>query len=119
MNVTKIMTRPLKSSFFSCEKDAEEIIKRLFVSSQPYSDQLKRLLMPDLRPPMRIVNEYSRSVLPCITSENEYFKGFFGGRRPVSDWPDLHWKNQTDSGPDPCGLCGFAAGFPARPGSPG
>lgn len=45
MNVTKIMTRPLKSSFFSCEKDAEEIIKRLFISSQPYSDQLKRLLM--------------------------------------------------------------------------
>ena len=45
MNVTKIMTRPLKSSFFSCEKDAEEIIKRLFVSSQPYSDQLKRLLI--------------------------------------------------------------------------
>ena len=45
MNVTKIMTRPLKSSFLSCEKDAEEIVKRLFVSSQPYSDQLKRLLM--------------------------------------------------------------------------
>lgn len=45
MNVTKIMTRPLKSSFLSCEKDTEEIIKRLFVSSQPYSDQLKRLLM--------------------------------------------------------------------------
>ena len=45
MNVTKIMTRPLKSSFLSCEKDAEEIIKRLFVSSQPYSNQLKKLLM--------------------------------------------------------------------------
>lgn len=45
MNVTKIMTRPLKSSFFSCEKDAEEIIKRLFVTSQPYSNQLKRLLI--------------------------------------------------------------------------
>ena len=45
MNITKIMTRPLKSSFLSCEKDAEEIIKRLFVNSQPYSDQLKRLLV--------------------------------------------------------------------------
>lgn len=45
MNVTKIMTRPLKSSFLSCEKDTEEIIKRLFVTSQPYSDQLKRLLI--------------------------------------------------------------------------
>lgn len=45
MNITKIMTKPLKSSFYSCEKDAETIIKQLFVSSQPYSDQLKRLLM--------------------------------------------------------------------------
>lgn len=45
MNVTKIMTRPLKSSFLSCEKDAEEIVKRLFISSQPYSNQLKKLLM--------------------------------------------------------------------------
>lgn len=45
MDITKLRTRPLKSSFLSCEKDTEEIIKRLFVSSQPYSDQLKRLLM--------------------------------------------------------------------------
>lgn len=40
-----VMTPPLKSSFLSCEKDAETIIKKLFVSSQPYSDQLKRLLV--------------------------------------------------------------------------
>ena len=33
------------SSFLSCEKDLEEILKRLFVESQPYSDQLKRLLV--------------------------------------------------------------------------
>ena len=45
MNVTKIMTRPLKSSFLSCEKDTEEILRKLFVTSHPYSNQLKRLLM--------------------------------------------------------------------------
>ena len=33
------------SSFFSCEKDAELIIKKLFVDSRPYSDELKRLLL--------------------------------------------------------------------------
>ena len=36
---------PLKCSFYSCEKDAEMIIKKLFVSSEPYSEQLKRLLV--------------------------------------------------------------------------
>ena len=34
-----------KSSFLSCEKDTETIIKKLFVESRPYSDMLKRLLL--------------------------------------------------------------------------
>lgn len=33
------------SSFLSCEKDTETIIKKLFVDSRPYSDELKRLLV--------------------------------------------------------------------------
>ena len=34
-----------KSSFLSCEKDTEAIIRKLFVESRPYSDTLKRLLL--------------------------------------------------------------------------
>ena len=34
-----------KSSFLSCEKDTEAIIRKLFVDSKPYSDMLKRLLL--------------------------------------------------------------------------
>ena len=34
-----------KSSFLSCEKDAEAIVRKLFVDSNPYSDMLKRLLL--------------------------------------------------------------------------
>ena len=34
-----------KSSFLSCEKDTETIIKKLFVDNKPYSDMLKRLLL--------------------------------------------------------------------------
>ena len=34
-----------RSSFLSCEKDAEAIIRKLFVESRPYSDTLKRLLL--------------------------------------------------------------------------
>jgi hypothetical protein len=35
----------LNSSFLSCEKDIELILRRLFVESRPYSDELKRLLV--------------------------------------------------------------------------
>lgn len=33
------------SSFLSCEKDTETIIRKLFIESKPYSDLLKRLLL--------------------------------------------------------------------------
>ena len=33
------------SSFLSCEKDLETILRKLFVESQPYSNDLKRLLV--------------------------------------------------------------------------
>ena len=33
------------SSFLSCEKDIEEILRKLFVSSKPYSNYLKKLLV--------------------------------------------------------------------------
>ena len=33
------------SSFLSCEKDLEAILRRLFVESQPYSNDLKKLLV--------------------------------------------------------------------------
>lgn len=35
----------LDSPFLSCEKDAETILRRLFVESHPYSEELKRLLV--------------------------------------------------------------------------
>lgn len=38
-------TGEFKSSFLSCEKDTETIIKKLFVDSKPYSDYLKRLIL--------------------------------------------------------------------------
>lgn len=35
----------LKSSFLSCEKDIETILRKLFIESQPYSEELIRLLV--------------------------------------------------------------------------
>lgn len=45
MRVDTINIKPIYSSFFSHSKDAEEIVKLLFVKSRPYSDKLKRLLI--------------------------------------------------------------------------
>lgn len=33
------------SSFLSCDKDCETILRKLFIESQPYSNDLKRLLV--------------------------------------------------------------------------
>ena len=40
-----ITTKPIYSSFLSCDKDAQLILKNLFVLTNPYSDILKRLLI--------------------------------------------------------------------------
>lgn len=40
-----ITMQPLQSSFFSCQKDTEKVLRTLFVESKPYSDILKRLLL--------------------------------------------------------------------------
>lgn len=40
-----VSIKPLQSSFLSCEKDVEIIIRKLFVESKPYSDKLKSLLI--------------------------------------------------------------------------
>ena len=42
---TRITSNQFSSSFLSCEKDVEEILRKLFIASKPYSDILKRLLV--------------------------------------------------------------------------
>lgn len=49
----------LESSFLSCEKDMESILRKLFVENRPYSDELKRLL---------VIN--TKDCLDDLTNEN-------------------------------------------------
>ena len=61
-----VMTKPITSSFLSCEKDAETILYKLFIGSKPYSDVLKRLLViqnKDCLDNEYNVDEYSLAVL--------------------------------------------------------
>ena len=58
-----IVRQPLKSSFLSCEKDTQAIVKLLFVDSQPYSNYLKRLLVINEKDCLDTTNtEYSAIV---------------------------------------------------------
>ena len=43
--VKNLAMKSFQSSFLSCEKDTEIILRKLFVESRPYSDDLKRLLI--------------------------------------------------------------------------
>ena len=63
------MMQPIYSSFLSCDKDIQEIIKLLFIKSRPYSDKLKRLL---------IVNNPD-----CLDQTNEKYQDLIDSK-PVS-----------------------------------
>lgn len=41
----KDLVKKIQSSFLSCEKDIETILRRLFIESRPHSDELKKLLV--------------------------------------------------------------------------
>ena len=58
-----ILAKPIRSSFYSCEKDAETIIKKLFISSKPYSDELKRLLIINTKDCLDNSNENYRKII--------------------------------------------------------
>jgi len=48
------------SSFLSCEKDLQEILKKLFIESQPFSNDLKRLLVINTK--------------DCLDKDNEIYQ---------------------------------------------
>ncbi len=99
-----VLTRPITSSFLSCEKDTEIILRKLFVESRPYSDQLKKLLVvhsPDALDKNYDMSQYSLKKLiddqyinmdPLIKlPEHDQIKSFLG----------LHFDNFTPNGTNP------------------
>lgn len=53
-----ILTEPLTSSFLSCEKDTELILRKLFIECRPYSDLLKSLLIIQSPDCLENLNKY-------------------------------------------------------------
>ena len=54
------LVKRISSSFLSCEKDTETILRKLFIESRPYSDMLKKLL---------IINTKD-----CLTANNQNYQ---------------------------------------------
>lgn len=99
-----ITTAPLVSSFLSCEKDTEIILRKLFVVSDPYSSMLKRLLVvqaPDAFDKNYDMSAYSLKKLlddqyinldPLVKlPEHDQVKSFIG----------LHFDNFTPNATNP------------------
>lgn len=93
-----VLTQPITSSFLSCEKDTEIILRKLFIESRPYSDVLKRLLVVSAPDAMdtnydvtpynlkRLLDEQYINLDPLIKMpEHEQIKAFIG----------LHFDNFT------------------------
>ncbi len=55
-----------ESSFLSCEKDTETILRRLFVESYPYSDILKKLLVVNTKDCLD--NDESQTIKDAVAS---------------------------------------------------
>lgn len=55
--------KPLKSAFLSIGKDFEQLFKILFVNSQPYSDEIKRLLVINTKDCLDKNNDYYNQVV--------------------------------------------------------
>lgn len=71
-----ITFKPVYSSFLSCGKDLQSILKTLFVTSKPYSDLLKRLLIINSKDCLDWENKDYQAVIDSISLKDMIDKGY-------------------------------------------
>ena len=57
-----ISLQPIYSSFLADDKDVQEILKILFVTTKPYSDRLKKLLVINSKDCLEQNEEYQKVI---------------------------------------------------------
>ena len=62
-----ISFKPIRSSFLSCDIDIQSILKTLFVTSRPYSDILKRLLIINNKDCLDTSNEDYQKIIDSFS----------------------------------------------------
>ena len=70
-----ISLKPIYSTFLSCDKDIQIILKTLFVSSRPHSDILKKLLVINSKDCLEDKEEYKR-VIDSMSVKDLIDKGY-------------------------------------------
>ena len=71
-----ITFKSIYSSFLSCPRDIEKILKTLFVSSKPYSDILKRLLIINNKDCLDFSNQKYTQVINSFSLGDLIDKGY-------------------------------------------
>lgn len=71
-----ITYKKIQSSFLSCDKDIEAILKTLFISSRPYSDILKRLLVINNKDCLDMSNTDYQKVIDQMTVQDLINQGY-------------------------------------------
>lgn len=66
----------IDSSFLSCEKDTEIILRRLFVESRPYSDVLKKLLVVNTKDCLTAKKEKYQTIIDNYSLKNLREEGY-------------------------------------------
>lgn len=76
-----IMSKPIYSSFLSCGRDIQLLLKTLFVTSNPYSNVLKRLLVINNKDCLDMTNKDYEQIVSNMSLSDLIEKGYVQ-RRP-------------------------------------
>lgn len=103
-----ILTKPITSSFLSCEKDTELILRKLFVTSKPYSDILKSLLVIQAPDCLDNIEKY-KDVLDSYSVARLIKEGYikfsplsqFREHEQVKSYLYIHFDNYTPNADNP------------------
>ena len=70
------LTKKIKSSFFSVEKDTEEIVKKLFIEDKVHAEELKRLLVINTEDCLDMSNKKYSDIVNGLSVKDLFEKGY-------------------------------------------
>lgn len=106
----KDLAKPMiKSSFLSCEKDTETILRKLFIESRPHSDILKKLLIINTKDCLDSSNPKYQEIIDGMNLSDLREKGYirlepkitFGEYEDVKSYILISFDNFTPNATNP------------------
>ena len=99
----------ITSSFLSCEKDTETILRKLFIDTRPYSDILKRLLIINTKDCLDLSNMNYKKIVDSYNLSDLREQGYlrlepkirFGEHEEVKSYILISYDNFTPNPTNP------------------